>query len=66
LALVGGGYVLSDKTPLEKMDLNLHPSFGNNFEKLDNQLITSDVFRLYSDHAEKYFEINESWIKISK
>jgi hypothetical protein len=65
LALIGGGYVLSDTTPLENMDLSLQPSFGYNFVKLDNQLIMNDIFRQYSDLAEKYFEINESWIKIS-
>ena len=65
LAFIGGAYVPSDTTPLENMDLSLQSSFGYKFIKLDNQLIMNDIFRLYSDHAEKYFEINESWIKIS-
>jgi hypothetical protein len=64
-ALIGGGYIPSDTTPLENMDLSLQPSFGYNFVKLDNQLIMNDIFRQYSDLAEKYFEINKSWIKIS-
>jgi hypothetical protein len=64
-ALIGGGYIPSDTTPLENMDLSLQPSFGYNFVKLGNQLIMNDIFRQYSDLAEKYFEINKSWIKIS-
>jgi hypothetical protein len=64
LALIGGGYVPSDTTPLENMDLSLQPGFGYNFVKIDNQLIMNDIFRLYSDHAEKYFEINESSVPL--
>jgi hypothetical protein len=38
------------------MDLSLQlSSSGNNFLKLHNQLMMNDIFRLFSDHTEKYF-----------